>query len=127
MPARTTGSVGYNGKLQFRNGPLDLDRESRQTLTENLAAIYQNTLEIHPGKPFTGAIVSDKLGKNHVDTFVWYGNHVWEGDGTYFTFDRALSSFKYSVNTGFLDGHVALRGGDTMYAYVDRGTEFFCQ
>jgi len=85
----------------------------------------QSSAQIHPEKPFTGAIVSDKVGKNHVDTFVWYGNHV--PGGADFSFDRDLSAFKYTVNTGFLDGRVELRNGDTMYTYVDRGTEFFCQ
>ncbi|MAE67463.1 MAG: hypothetical protein CMJ18_24650 [Phycisphaeraceae bacterium] len=85
----------------------------------------QSSAEIHPNKPFTGAIVTDTVGKNHVDSFVWYGNHV--PDEVYFTFDRAFSSFPYTTSTGFLDGHVALRDGGTIYAYVDRGTEFFCQ
>ncbi len=88
--------------------------------------VDQVAAQIRPGRRFTGAIVSDLLGKNHVDTFVWYGNHVWEG-GAYFTFDRAITSFKYTVNTGFLDGHVDLRDKNEIYAHVDRGSEFFCQ
>jgi len=89
--------------------------------------VDQVAAKIHRGKPFTGAIVSDLLGKNHVDSFVWYGNHVWDPGGVYFSFDRAITAFKYTVNTGFLDGHVDLRDSNAIYAHVDRGVEFFCQ
>ena len=89
--------------------------------------VEQGEAEVRPEKPFTGAIVSDLLGKNHVDTFVWYGNHIQDAGGAYYSIDRAIPSFRYTVNTGFLDGHVALRHSNEIYAFVDRGVEFFCQ
>lgn len=45
------GSVGENGGIRFRRGPLDLDESSRRVLTENLASARYRQLEIFPGKP----------------------------------------------------------------------------
>jgi len=61
---RSSGTIGENGRLQFREGPIDLDEPSRRALTEELASTQFRQHEIRPGRPVTLFRFTDANGRH---------------------------------------------------------------